>query len=398
MDFTGGSLTLGPDLVNTALVNVQKIPLFFQVGWTDDTDSGYSYSLPWAIADSSEASQILSTYPSLVTSGMPAYTGGSSPKVTTGALPSTTVTGSSSDASSSSSTSTAATASSSAGNSGSKGEGGGKSGGLSTGAIVGIAIGAVAALVIASLAAACLCLRRRRRRGGAGGGRDGAQHAMQGMTAEKEARVGILEGDQPDTPYSERAPPGPGPSGVVGMGAGHAAPGAVAGSGGSSGAYAPASSSDGSPTHTHPSSSIHERPFAPGTAAGAIPPQQQQQQQQHDYSQHRQLADGDAARGVLPSDEHQPISPESAGGSAGGTPRMREAAFGGRSATPSGISGRYAHLVEEGMTVSITREHMFLLFYVQVMFPLISRPETLYGPGAAKAGSPGPCRAALVSF
>ncbi|KAG8164606.1 hypothetical protein KVR01_004881 [Diaporthe batatas] len=63
-----------------------------------------------------------------------------------------------------------------------------------------------------------------------------------------------------------------------------------------------------------------------------------------------------------PLDEAQPISPESAredggtaaGGGVGGGSSGGASAHGppghGRSATPSGISGQYAHLVEEGMT------------------------------------------------
>lgn len=340
---SGGSLTITPDFVNTVLSNAQNIPLFFQVAWTDSTSSGYSYSLPWAIADQSDASQILSTWPSLVTSGEPAYTQGTSPTVTTGALSSTTGTDSSSL---SSSTATAASSSGSAGSSGK-----GKSGGLSTGAIVGIAVGIAAALVIISLIAGCFCLRRRRRNNTRGGDGNPGAHAMQDMVAEKEARVGVLEGEQPDTP-SECAPPnrlghrpGPGPTG-------HAVSGGDAivpcdgyytiGNDRNSGAYdpdvrfgpgsstargtpTPGSSSNSSPTHTHPPSYVHE---------GV----------DHVRQGH---FDENAARGTAP-DENQPISPDSAGG----MPRMRDPALGSRSATPSGISGRYAHLIEEGMTVS----------------------------------------------
>ncbi|ROW11394.1 hypothetical protein VMCG_01579 [Cytospora schulzeri] len=462
-DFTGGSLSLAKEFVDSTLTSHQNKPLFFQVGWTDDSTglTGYSYSLLWALAsDAVEAASLLSQYPSLVTSASPAYTQATSAIVTTGAMPTTTGATSSSDASSSSSSSTssAATASGSVASSGSKAKA--KSGGLSTGAIVGIAVGVVAALMIISVIAGCFCFRRRRRMNnqGAIGGQDGGSRdtqAMQDMMlAEKEARVGIMEGDQPDTPYSERAPPNPlGRGGLamnesgVDMGVGQAVSGDnddgiapcdrdqyynnnnnnnsnTAGSDRHSGVYispvmGPASSSNNSsPTHSHPSSSsIYEPPSvpcpstqqdhdytydvgpapgttvgglppckqallrqqqqhdyshhvappcpstqqdhtythdvgpAPGTTVGGLPPcrqaqlrQQQQQQQQYDYSQHHHhvVADGGGGGRGCP-DENQPISPDSARGSRG-------AGFGSRSATPSGISGRYAHLIEEGMT------------------------------------------------
>lgn len=389
VDFVGGSLTLENHFVTSTLANFQKVPLFFQIEWTNDTQPGYSYSLPWAVADIAEASGLLNLYPSLVTSWSPVHTDGLSPSVSLGAIPTTvTGTGISNDASSSS-TFTVATASSSASSSGSKG----KSGGISTGAIVGIAIGIVAALMIASVVAGCLCFRRRRSRGA--NGEDGSRdvRAMQDMMAEKEARVGILEGDQTDTPYSERAAPNPlgGGLGLTGMnesgvdmGVGQAVSGDgvvpceghyTDGNDRNSGVYAapvvvPASGTNGSPTHTHthPSYSTQQRPSvpctstqqdraftpytdhpAPGTTVGGLPPCKQQQQQ-HDYSQqqehHNHMVEGSGPVHQEQQFNDQPVFPDSSGG----TPRLREAALGSRSATPSGISGRYAHLVEEGMT------------------------------------------------
>ncbi|ROV91740.1 hypothetical protein VSDG_06425 [Cytospora chrysosperma] len=360
VDFVGGSLTLENHFVTSTLANFQKEPLFFQIEWTNDTQSGHSYSLPWAVADIAEASGLLNLYPSLVTSGSPVYTDGLLPSVSLGAIPTTmTGTGISNDTSSSS-TFTVTTASSSASSSSSKG----KSRGISTGAIVGIAIGIVAALMIASVVAGCLCFRRRKSRGA--NGEDGSRdvRAMQDIMAEKEARVGILEGDQTDTPYSERAAPNPlgGGLGLTGMnesgvdmGFGQAVPGDgvvpceghyTDGNDRNSGVYAgpvvvPASGTNGSPTHTHPSYSTQQRPSVPCTSTQqdrAFTPQQQEH--------HNHMVEGSGPVHQEQQFNDQPVFPDSSGG----TPRLREAALGSRSATPSGISGRYAHLVEEGMT------------------------------------------------
>ncbi|KUI61399.1 Proline-rich receptor-like protein kinase PERK1 [Cytospora mali] len=342
MDSKGRSLTLDGTLFNSTWLRYKRKVLFFQISWTGSTGStGYSYSPPWAVVDNQdEAFTISGKNPTLVTSTSSIYPDGSSPMVATSATSVTSATNPSSL-----STSTTAKTSSSAKSSSSKG----KSGGLSTGAIVGIAVGAAAGLILIGLIAGCFCFRRRRRQGkmadgvfgvpGDNGSRD--VHTMQDLFAEKEARVGILDGDQPDTPYSEqgsshhqhqhqhhRAGSGVAPaaqqhplgrglvrSGMnesgVDMGIGQAVSSGDGANDRSSVVYssigggansvtdipviAPAGGTNGSPTHTHQSSSVHERSFtpytdqpAPGTVVGGLPPckQQQLKQQQHEYSQH----------------------------------------------------------------------------------------------------------------
>ena len=427
VDYSGGSLTLTKDFVSSTLAHYRTMALFFQVEWSDSAyPTGYSYSLPWAVVDTvDEASEMLSQSKSLVTNGSPVYPDATTPVVPTPSTASTS--GTSSDASSSSTT-TATSASSSAAKSSHKGS----SGGLSTGAIVGIAIGGVAALMIISVVAGCFCFRRRKKDGVHGEDANRDIHTMQDIIAEKEARVGILDGDQPETPYSEQGshramqPPlsrglgmtGMNESGVdLGIGQAITRDGDTNGTDRHSGVYsslggapnpvtstpvaAGAGGSNSSPTHARASSPVNERtsmmaspvprtsnqqdrafsPYTdhpiPGAAAGTAPAQQQQQQQQqHGYNQHHHVVDGadlvqqeqfndkaacSPSRAMTPDQQQhqqpqqQPMSPDSvrdgaSTGGGGGTPRMRAARFGSRSATPSGISGRYAHLVEDGMT------------------------------------------------
>ncbi|KAK7745467.1 hypothetical protein SLS53_002965 [Cytospora paraplurivora] len=388
VDYSGGSLTLTNTLVTSTLAKHTDKTLFFQVEWTDGKGStGYSYSLPWAVADElSDAYTLLDRHSDLNRAGSPVYVDGSSPKVNT--------------ASTAAASSTSSTMSTAAAGSNSKS----KSHGLSTGAIVGIAIGCVAGLIIMGVIAGCFCFRRRKSKGGHGEAVPKGAHTMQDVIAEKEARVGILEGEQPDTPYSEQgshraaAAQHPRTRGLiltgmngseVDMGIGQATTSNDRPGGGNhrgsviysplGGAPTPATGapvvlapaiggSNAAPKHTQPLSlSIHEGTsmmdpaqhdgaFTPYTdlPAGVTAPcplqqqQQQQQQQQDVYNRHHRVVDG---AGLAQQEEQQPISPDSARGVCpGSTPRTRGDAFGRRSTTPSGISGRYAHLVEEGMT------------------------------------------------
>ncbi|ROW10822.1 hypothetical protein VPNG_05297 [Cytospora leucostoma] len=413
VDYSGGSLTLTNTLVTSTLAKHTDKTLFFQVEWTDAKGStGYSYSLPWAVTDElADAYTLMDRQHALDRTGSPIYVDGSSPQVDAASTAASSSTLSSTD-STSSSTSTAAAGSTSKS----------KSHGLSTGAIVGIAIGCVAGLIIMGVIAGCFCFRRRKSKGVHGEAVPKGAHTMQDVIAEKEARVGILEGEQPDTPYSEQgshraaaaAAQHPRSRGLIlagmnesGVDMGNIGQAATSNDrpGGCNnrssvvysplgGAPTPATGapvvlaptiggSNAAPKHTQPLSlAIHEGTsmMDPAQHDGAFTPytdhpagvvtapcplqQQQQQQQQAAYNRHHHVVDGaglaqqghlgdEAARHEQQQEEEeqQPISPDSARGVCpGSTPRTRGDAFGRRSTTPSGISGRYAHLVEEGMT------------------------------------------------
>ena len=137
------------------------------------------------------------------------------------------------------------------------------------------------------------------------------------------------------------------------------------------------------PTHTHtPSMSVHDRSSAMGSPVPRASSQLDRSLSpyrdnagSHDYGQHHHVVDGadlvqqehsndgNTVRSTSsiyssnPLDELQPISPDSAredagaaGGGGGGGASSHGPPGHGRSNTPSGISGQYAHLVEEGMT------------------------------------------------
>lgn len=152
-----------------------------------------------------------------------------------------------------------------------------------------------------------------------------------------------------------------------------------------SGAFSGGNSSP--PTHTHtPSMSVHDRSSAMGSPVPRASSQLDRSLSpyrdnvgQHDYGQHHHVVDGadlvqqehsndnttvrspSSVYSSNPLEELQPISPESArdndgpagggggGGSSGGGASSKPKGH-CRSTTPSGISGQYAHLVEEGMT------------------------------------------------
>lgn len=144
------------------------------------------------------------------------------------------------------------------------------------------------------------------------------------------------------------------------------------------GAFASGNSMPPAQTHT-PTMSAHDRSSAMGSPVPRASSQLDRSLSpyrdgagQHDYGQHHHVVDGadlvqqehsndSTARSPSslyssnPLDELQPISPESAreqGGAAGGSGggASSQPAGHGRPTTPSGISGQYAHLVEEGMT------------------------------------------------
>lgn len=148
-----------------------------------------------------------------------------------------------------------------------------------------------------------------------------------------------------------------------------------------------ASGSPRTQPHT-PSMSVHDRssvmgspvPRASSQLDRSLSPYRDNVGQHHEYSQHHHVVDGadlvqqenpnnrdsvtvrspSSIYSTNPLDETQPISPESArendaaaaGGDVGGSggASARGPPGHGRSGTPSGISGQYAHLVEEGMT------------------------------------------------
>lgn len=149
----------------------------------------------------------------------------------------------------------------------------------------------------------------------------------------------------------------------------------------SSGAFSGGNSSP--PTHTHtPSMSVHDRSSAMGSPVPRASSQLDRSLSpyrdnvgQHDYGQHHHVVDGadlvqqehsndsttvrspSSVYSSNPLEELQPISPESArdndgpaGGGGGGGGASSKPKGHCRSTTPSGISGQYAHLVEEGMT------------------------------------------------
>ncbi|KAJ0121268.1 hypothetical protein J7T55_008431 [Diaporthe amygdali] len=146
------------------------------------------------------------------------------------------------------------------------------------------------------------------------------------------------------------------------------------------GSAALASGNSNSPTQNLPSSvSIQDRSSAMGSPVPRSSLQQDRsfspytdRAAQHDYSQHHHVVDGadlvqqehsndSTARSPSslysnPLEELQPISPESARENDGAAAAAAVAAGASqprghaRSTTPSGISGQYAHLVEEGMT------------------------------------------------
>lgn len=227
--------------------------------------------------------------------------------------------------------------------------------------------------------AGCLCFRRRKSRGRLRGeAAPRGAHAMQDVIAEKEARVGILDGDQAGTPYSRQGSrglilAGMNESGVDMGNIGQAAttsssdsPGGGGNNDRSSVVYSPlggapapgtgtgapvvlAPAAGGgnaaAPKHTQPLSlAIHEGTSMMGPAQhdGAFTP----------YTDHPAGVTVPCPAALQQQqEEQQPVSPDSARGVCpGSTPRARGDALGRRSTTPSGISGRYAHLVEEGMT------------------------------------------------
>lgn len=139
------------------------------------------------------------------------------------------------------------------------------------------------------------------------------------------------------------------------------------------------------PTHTRtPSMSVHDRSSAMGSPVPRSSSQLDRSLSpyrdnvgQHDYGQHHHVVDGadlvqqehsndsttvrspSSVYSSNPLDELQPISPESARDNDGAAGVVGAGSSGAasskpkghcRSTTPSGISGQYAHLVEEGMT------------------------------------------------
>lgn len=180
--------------------------------------------------------------------------------------------------------------------------------GLSTGAIAGIACGCVV-IALTLIGILVWFLVRRRRDGAGGGGRGGGARSpvpyitssrTQELMAEKEANAGVTE--TPHSPYSDD---------------GHG--------GGGETAMAVASGA--------------------GTAAAA-----------HRYHQ-RDQQNGSASQPYTGERSFTPyldrpfsVPAHGAGGVAGAVPAEEQRHSLARSPTPQGISTRYAHLVEEGMT------------------------------------------------
>lgn len=445
VNWTGGSCTLFSTFINNSLTLYKNSAvLYFQLEWSYEPDNTrhkrdsnimYSYSPPWAVADSSNSVQtLLAREPALRYPDEAFHAEGSTPVAQPNASGAPASPASSSSTGSFSATATGTASSSKNASSTSKG--------LPTGAIAGIVVGGVVVLVLVAVGVGCLCRRRRRRnRRGADGehhphSRQG--HTMDDLMAEKEARA-IME-TAPDTPYSERDSQHAmqlqqlqlqrhssislgrlGENRVLADNVGRARDrgSGIIGSAitttttiGSAGRRMA-----GSPTHDHDSdhdsddnaelehismmsSPIHhvsssqqdERAFTPYTDR---PPT--------DYSQHHRVVDGadlvqqeqsnshSPPGGVAtnieekqqqrqqqqqqppsspPQQQKQRPSPLSTqGGDSGSThhteenntseeapsahasPEMRPAGFArARSTTPSGISGRYAHLIEDGMT------------------------------------------------
>jgi hypothetical protein len=237
-----------------------------------------------------------------------------------------------------------------------------KSRGLTTGSIVGIAVGAFGGLILVSVVAGCFCLRRRRNAGVQRGGSRGAQH----IVAEKEAH-------QLDTPCSEEDSQNPLRRGPGLAGRNESTHAVV--SGGNERNSAMYYSSLGTSRAAH---SAHGTPLDRSLSP------YEDNAGQHEYGQHHNVVDGaglvqqehsnneddisvrspSSVYSSDPLDELQPVPLESAredgrpavggGGGGGGVGGGGASAYGppghGRSTTPCGVSGQYAHLVEEGMT------------------------------------------------
>ncbi|KAL1864481.1 hypothetical protein Daus18300_007713 [Diaporthe australafricana] len=365
---------------------------YFRLDWRLDGanqagESNSSWSQNWAIADNpSEASSALSLHSAQRTAGAdPVYGQGpassTSPPGANGGTATSTTSGS---------TTPSATSAKS----------GSKSGGLATGALVGIVVGCVGGVILLSVVAGCFCFRRRRN---IDADRSGSR-GVQDIIAEKEARASILDKDQPDTPYSEQNSQHPlnrdlgmaarNESGVD-LGIGQAISGEAGGSvrseslmtrtGGNDRNSAVYSSLGGGAVNSAHGTPVASSPTHDRSSAVGSPVPRASSQQERSFSpysdravaQHHHVVDGadlvqqehsndSTARSPSsvyssnPLDELQPISPESApenGGAAGGgggggmASQQQPRAVGHvRSTTPSGISGQYAHLVEEGMT------------------------------------------------
>lgn len=372
----------------------------------DDGSSIYSYSPLWAVADSDDAAENLKAQNSGLSSLSTAYKEpGSVPEVqpnAAGTSASSATTPSATSSSNPESTTTSSSSSHSAS----------KNSSLSAGAIAGIVVGCVLFLVLASLGAACLCLRRRRQGKQRGGIDRERQHnhrgvrSVQGMIAEKESRT-IID-TAPDTPYSER-----GSQHAMHVQHLHNSSLSLSRLGAESRSDRNGASRDIEPhldhrgsasvgtaiattadhRHGHDSDDIAEleRESMMGPPAHRTSQQQQgsfapySDHSPTDYSQHHHVVDGadlvqqEQSNGKQPSNDDNGSLSRAAGQdaskvqhsatslhgsdssgtevdmventSARPSTEMQRTGFShARSNTPSGISGRYAHLVEEGMT------------------------------------------------
>lgn len=201
-----------------------------------------------------------------------------------------------------------------------------KSGGLSTGAIAGIAVACgVIGLVLLGAAIWYFCFRRRRGDGvsAAPYGSD-RHHRTQELIAEKEANAGVTE-SSPHSPYSDDGQQQQHPAGLNGMNGSMPLQQPLP-NGRDSAHFAGAAAPIMAPSpHPH---SIGDRSYTP-------------------YSDHR----GSGVVGTPETQQSQPVHYEQQSERGAPSPQPASQPAAARSVSPQQpITGRYAHLVEEGMT------------------------------------------------
>lgn len=341
---TGGSITI------QNLIPIGEDPnggygnsLHFKLSWNQ---TGESYSRTFTVTDFANTSLGFQDLVNKFSSDDPAFEE-TTPASTGGSQTVSASVGTSTATTSVALTTTAAGPASTAPLSSNDKGGGGGGGGLSTGAIAGIAVGCgVVGLALVGALVWFFCFRRRRGGDGVSAAPYGSDrhHRTQELIAEKEANAGVTE-SSPHSPYSD--------DGQQQQQYQHA-------SAGMNGSSIPLQQQQQQPTSGHDSAhfvgaaapimapsphphSVGERSYTPysdhrGSGIVAGTPETQQSQPVHYEQQQQQQSERGAPSPAPAPSSQQPTS---------------AAAAAARSVSPQQQqqpTGRYAHLVEEGMT------------------------------------------------